>query len=230
MPENHGDPGPARGGRAVRVLLVHEDAATRNALRAAMRDAGLSVVGQAGDASQAVYLAKRCAPDVILVDATLPPTGGVATMRALADAATGAQVVLLARSGEDEAGLAALSEGAAGYLSGEMDPASLARAVEGVAAGEAAISRQMALRVIVRLRDLSQLRAGMRPVKSPLTTREWEILDLLTAGMSTSDIAQRLVLTADTVRSHVSHILRKLRVHSRREAVEIAEHLREHPD
>lgn len=215
--------------RAVRVLVADEDAIRRKKLRAAMAQAGLSVVGQAAEASQAVYLANRCLPDVILLDATLPPAGGVAAMRALAGAVPGARVVLLARCGEDDAGLQALMEGAGGYLPRGMDLAALACAVERVVAGEPAISRAMSLRLIERLRELPRGHAGMRPVRSPLTTREWEILDLLTAGASTAEIAQQLVLASDTVRSHVNHILRKLRVHSRREAVEIAKQLRKQP-
>jgi two-component system, NarL family, response regulator LiaR len=221
------DPAANKSDRAVRVLVADEDATRRKQLRAAMVQAGLSVVGQAAEASQTVYLATRCLPDVILVETTLPPAGGVAAMRALAGAAPGARVVFLAGSGEDDAGLHALMDGAAGYLPREMDLAALARAASRVVAGEPAITRAMSLRLIERLRELS--RAGMRPIRSPLTTREWEILDLLTTGASTAEIAQQLVLSTDTVRSHVNHILRKLRVHSRREAVELAEQLRKQP-
>jgi NarL family two-component system response regulator LiaR len=227
--ENRPEPGPAvdRGGqRAVRVLVADEDALTRHTLRAALRDAGLSVVGQAGDVPQTVYLAVRCRPDVILIDASLPPMGGIAAMPPLAAAAPGARIVLLASSGEDEAGLIALSEGAAGYLSKGIDLESLARVVRRVAAGEAAISRAMVRRVIERSRALSRGCTGMRPVRSPLTPREWEVLDLLATGASTAEIARQLVLATDTVRSHVRHILHKLGVHSRREAIEITARLR----
>jgi two-component system, NarL family, response regulator LiaR len=232
-PENRGaagHPSERDSGGVVRVVVADEDALTRNTLRAALRKAGLSVVGQAGDASQAVYLATRCRPDVIVIDVALPPQGGVAAMREVADAVPGAQVVLLAGAGEDEAGLAALAEGAAGYLSRGIDSRALARAVERVVAGEPAISRAMARRVIERLRELYRGHAGMRPVRSALTPREWEVLDLLAAGVSTEEIARQLVVATDTVRSHVRHILRKLQVHSRREAIEIAEQLRQHPD
>jgi DNA-binding NarL/FixJ family response regulator len=216
--------------RAVRVLVADGDGPRRHALRAALQDGGLSVVGQAADASQAGYLAARCDPDVILIDVTLPPTDGVAAMRELADAAPGARVVLLASSGEEEAGVVALSEGAAGYLSRGIERGSLARAVARVAAGEAAVSRAMARRLIERMRELSRGHAGLRPVRSPLTPREWEVLDLLAAGASTADIARELVVASDTVRTHVRHILRKLHVHSRREAIEIAEQVRRHAD
>jgi DNA-binding NarL/FixJ family response regulator len=211
------------------VLIADEDAPTRSTLRAALGNAGLSVVGQAADASHAVYLATRFQPDVILMDAMLPPAGGVAAMRELANAAPGAEVVLLASSGEGEDGLAALAEGAAGYLSRQIDRGSLARSVRRVVAGEAAISRAMARRVIERLREVSHGHSGMRPVRSPLTPREWEVLDLMTAGASTTEIARQLVVATETVRSHVRHILRKLHVHSRREAIAIAEQLRQHP-
>jgi two-component system, NarL family, response regulator LiaR len=225
-----GHPAAREGGREVRVVIADEDRRMRNELRAALRNGGLSVVGQAGDALQAAYLAARCDPDVILVDLTLPPGGGVAAMRELAKAAPGARVVLLAGADDDEAGLAALAEGAAGYLSREIDRGSLARAVGRVVAGEAAISRAMAGRVVERLRELSRGSARMRPVRSPLTPREWEVLDLLAVGASTAEIAGQLVVAPDTVRSHIRQILRKLDVHSRREAIEIAEQLRRQPD
>jgi two-component system, NarL family, response regulator LiaR len=232
-PENRCVPGHTRerdSGRAVRLVIADEEPLTRSTLRAALSKAGLAVVGQAGDASQVVYVATRCRPDVILIDVALPPHGGVAAMREVADAVPGVQVVLLAGAGEDEAGLAALAEGAAGYLSRGIDSQALARAVERVVAGESAISRAMARRVIERLRELYRGRAGMRPVRSALTPREWEVLDLLAAGVSTEEIALQLVVTTDTVRSHVRHVLRKLQVHSRREAIEIAEQMRQHPD
>jgi DNA-binding NarL/FixJ family response regulator len=92
--------------------------------------------------------------------------------------------------------------------------------------GEAAISRLMAGRLRERLRQLSEGLSGMRPVKSPLTTREWEVLELLKAGATTPQIAKELVVSYDTVHSHVQHILRKLHAHSRTEAVAIAERSR----
>lgn len=219
-----------RGGRArhdsIRVLIAHGDGLARNALRDAMHEAGISVVGQSADASHAVSRAARSAPDVVIVDVALPPDGGLAAIHALVTAAPLSRVVLLAASDSDETGMLALSQGAAGYLSREIDLTSLARAVEGVAMGEAAISRSMTARLIDSVRKLSAGVSGMRPVRSALTTREWEVLELLKAGASTAQIAGELVLSPDTVRSHVQHILRKLQAHSRAEAVEIAERSR----
>jgi two-component system, NarL family, response regulator LiaR len=209
----------------IRVLIADGDDLARNALRTALDNGRLSVIGQAADAPQAVSLAIRCVPDVVLLDAALPPDGGLAAMEALAAAVPDARAILLGLSDEADVGLQALSHGADGYLSRGIDLESLAHAVEGVMEGEAAISRAMATRLVARVRELSEGLSGMRPVRSPLTTREWEVLDLLKEGASTAQVAQELVLSPDTVHSHVQHILRKLHAHSRAEAVEIAQRL-----
>jgi DNA-binding NarL/FixJ family response regulator len=205
------------------VLIADRDELARNALRGALGNGRLSVVGQAADTPQALSLATRCAPDVVLLDETLPPAGGLAAMDELSEVAPDARVILLGRTNEEDAGLQALSHGAAGYLSRAIDLGSLPHAVEGVMAGEAAISRALAGRLIYHVRELSMGLSGMRPVRSPLTTREWEVLDLLKQGASTAQIAKELVLLPDTVHSHVQHILRKLHAHSRAEAIAIAE-------
>jgi two-component system, NarL family, response regulator LiaR len=187
-----------------------------------MSDGGLTVVGQAADLSQAVGLATRCAPDVVLLDAALPPDGGLVAMQAVMAAAPDARVVVLAAADSDEAALLAVADGAVGYLPRDIDLGALARAVGGVLAGEGAISRAMAARLMERLKALSAERVGMRPVRSELTTREWEVLDLMKSGASTAQIARELVVSPDTVYSHIQHILRKLGAHSRAEAVAIA--------
>jgi two-component system, NarL family, response regulator LiaR len=219
------NPGPIT---QIRILLADGDDLARNALRTALDNGQRSVVGQAADAAQAVSLATRCLPDLVLLDAGLPPQGGLVAMQELARAVPDARTILLGREDDDEEGMRALAQGAAGYLWRGIELESLARAVDGVMAGEAAISREMAGRLIVRLHDLSDRQSGMRPVKSPLTTREWEVLDLLKEGASTAEIAKELVLSSDTVHSHIQHIFRKLHAHSRAEAVEIAQ--RSRPD
>ena len=213
---------PASPSRPIRVLVADGDDLARNALRTALANGRLSVVGQAADAPQAVGLATRCEPDVVLLDAALPPDGGLAAMQELSAAAPEARAILLGSPDDDDAGVLALAQGAAGYLSRGIELGSLAPAVEGVMAGEAAISRALAGRLIDHLRELSAGLPGMRPVRSPLTTREWEVLDLLKQGLSTAQVAKELVLSPDTVHSHVQHILRKLHAHSRAEAIAIA--------
>ena len=216
--------------RTVRVLVADGDALARKALRDALSEAGLSVVGQAADASHAVGLVNRCAPDVVVVDAALPPGGGVDAMQELSAAMPGVLVIILASDDNRADALHALSRGAAGYLTRELDLSSLARAVQGVMTGEAAISRTLAGVLIEYVRDVTAGLAGMRPVKSPLTTREWEVMDFLRVGASTAQIAKELVVSPETVHSHVQHILRKLHAHSRAEAVEIAERSLSHPN
>jgi NarL family two-component system response regulator LiaR len=215
--------------RPIRVLIADGDDLARNALRAALENGRLSVIGQAADAAQAASLAKRCEPDVVIVDGGLPPDGGVAAMRDLAAAAPAAHAIILGGTDDEDGALHALVHGAAGYLPRGIALQSLAHAVEGVTRGEAAISRAMAGRLATRVRELSEGLSGMRPVRSPLTTREWEVLDLLRSGASTGQIAEELVLSPDTVHSHVQHIMRKLDAHSRAEAVELAEQLRVQP-
>lgn len=215
---------------AIRVLVADGDVLARQALRDALSEAGLSVVGQAADSSHAVGLVNRCAPDVVLVDGALPPDGGIDAMRALAIAMPGVRVVILAREERRIDALHAISRGAVGYLPRELDLSSLARAVQGVMTGEAAISRAMTGGLVEYVRELTEGLIGMRPVRSPLTTREWEVLDFLRMGASTAQIAKELFVSPETVQSHVQHIMRKLHAHSRAEAVEIAERSLSHPD
>ena len=219
-------PRPSAGRGSVRVLVAEGDSLARGALRDALSGAGLTVVGQAADSEQAVGLAARCRPDVVLLDSAMPPDGALATMRALAPLAPDTRIIVLAPPGDDTAALLAVAEGAAGYLTRDIELAALARAVEGVMADEAAISRATAWRLMAHLRQLAASLVGMRPVVSELTTREWEVVDFLKTGASTTEIARTLVLSPETVHSHVQNILRKLNAHSRAEAVEIAERSR----
>jgi len=119
-----------------------------------------------------------------------------------------------------------LRAGASGFLAKSVGVDALPRALRGAKAGEAVVSRRMAMRVIEGLRKVREDGSGMRPVRSRLTSREWEVLDLLCDGRSTEDVADTLVLSAETVRSHVKNVLRKLGVSSRREAVEAARRMR----
>jgi DNA-binding NarL/FixJ family response regulator len=135
-------------------------------------------------------------------------------------------VVILTSSDEEEMGLLGLKAGAVGFLSKDVDIDKLPQVLEGAYAGEAAISRRLGRRLLAHYRTTSAANAGMRPVKSPLTAREWEVVDLLIEGASTEDIADRLVLSTETVRSHVKNILRKLGARSRAEAVAVAQRMR----
>jgi NarL family two-component system response regulator LiaR len=172
-------------------------------------------------------LARRHHPEVILLDDELPGLGGVEGLHRLAAATPGSHVVVVTGRYDEERAVRLILADASGYLGRELAPAALPRVVRAVMRGEAAIPRSLTMAFI----ELARGEAGMRPIRSALTTREWEVLDLLTTGASTQEIAHELVVSLDTVQSHVKHILRKLQVHSRAEAVARAHELRRHrPD
>ena len=134
--------------------------------------------------------------------------------------------MLLTGAGDDALGLRALRAGASGFLSKDMELASLPRALRGAVNGEAAISRRLAMRLVQHFRTTRAGGTGLRPVRSTLTDREWQVLDLLSGGASNEDIAQSLVLSHETVRTHLKNLYRKLQVRSREQAVEAANRLR----
>jgi NarL family two-component system response regulator LiaR len=134
---------------------------------------------------------------------------------------------MLTASDEDAMGLLGLRTGACGFINKEISIEALPRTLRATLAGEAAISRRLTMLLIERYRRTREDGLGMRPVRSTLTAREWEVLDLLCAGANTEMIAEELVLSPETVRSHVKNLLRKMGVKSRREAVVAAHRLRE---
>jgi DNA-binding NarL/FixJ family response regulator len=186
---------------------------------------GTSVVGQASDLREAAELARYYRPDVVLAEADLPDGDGVQLTRYMAREVPETRVVLLcARTIDDDLALHAVRAGAAGYLTKDVNPDLLPRVVRKVADGEAAIPRSIVMRVLEWMRETPD--NAWRPVHSRLTSREWEMVDLLADGASTEDIAERLVVSPATVYSHVKNLLRKLGVHSRHDAVQAAEQLR----
>jgi DNA-binding NarL/FixJ family response regulator len=134
---------------------------------------------------------------------------------------------MLTGAGDERLGLRGLRAGAAGFLSKDMELESLPRALRGALEGEAAISRRLAMHLVDHYRSAPAAGIGLRPVRSALTDREWEVLDLLSGGASTEDIARVLVLSTETVRSHLKNLYRKLEVRTRDEAVQAAATLRE---
>jgi two-component system, NarL family, response regulator LiaR len=123
-------------------------------------------------------------------------------------------------------GLVGLRAGASGFLSKDLDVDVLPRALRGACDGEAVISRRLSMVLVNQLRAAPVGTIGMRPVKSPLTAREWEVVDLLHQGRTTEQIADQLVLSGETIRSHIKNLMRKLGTHSREEAVEAAHRMR----
>jgi NarL family two-component system response regulator LiaR len=210
----------------LRVIVADDDPFARHLLKGTLRAAGIIVIAEASDGKQAVELALYYRPDVVLMDVTMPGVDGITASRRVVAKRPDQRVILLTRSEDEELALLGLHSGAVGYLSKDVSTEGLVRALHAVARGEAVIPRALSMRLIEQLRSAPQRLAGMRPVVSPLTNREWQIVDLFAERRSTAEIADTLYVTPATVRSHTKSILRKLDVGSRGEAVERADEMR----
>jgi two-component system, NarL family, response regulator LiaR len=211
----------------LRAVIADDDAFARRVVKDVLERAGVAVIAEARDGRQAVELTLRHLPDVVVLDVVMPGFDGVSATREIRRQLPEQLVIVLTGAGsDDELALLALRAGAGGFLSKDLEIEALPRAIEGSRRGQAAISRKLTLSLIERLRETPSGSSGLRPIKSPLTAREWEVIDLLKESKTTDQIADELVLSPETVRSHVKNILRKLKVHSRHEAVAKADEMR----
>lgn len=212
---------------AIRTVLADGDPLVRRTIRDVLRRDGISVVAEATTGREAVELTAFYRPDAVVLDVELPLLDGIEAARLIHERSPDICLVLLASAPDDKLGLRALRAGAVGYLSKDVEPEVLPRVLRGALVGEAAISRRLAMKLIESYRRAPRGGNGLRPVRSELTDREWEVLDLLAAGARTEEIARTLVLSPETVRSHLKNLYRKLGVRSREEAVQAARHLRD---
>jgi two-component system nitrate/nitrite response regulator NarL len=209
---------------ALRTVVADADPLARRLIKSILRDAGVTVIAEARDRRETIELVCHYRPDVAVIDAGGPALDGIHATRAIHARHPSQPVVVLACADDERTALLALQAGASGFISKEADVDALPRALARVLEGEAAISGRLARRLIERIRHPPAGTGGLRPIRGPLTAREWEIVDLL--GHSTDDIAAALVISTETVRSHVKSIMRKLGVHTRGEALAAAERLR----
>lgn len=184
------------------------------------------VVAEASDGREAIELTRHYRPEVVLMDVAMPGMDGIEATRRLTDEVPDTRVVMLTGSQDDELALKGLRAGAVGYLSKNAAVEAIPQALRDANSGAAAISGHLSMKLVERRRMLPESGVGMRPVRSVLTSREREILDRLCTSESTDEIADALVLSPATVRSHVKNLLRKLGVRSREEAVALAANLR----
>jgi NarL family two-component system response regulator LiaR len=210
----------------MRVIVADDDPFARRMIKESLQRAGIIVVAEAHNGRQAIELALFYQPDVVLMDVVMPELDGITATRRIKQELPDQLVVMLTSSDEDEMGFVGLRAGAVGYLSKDVDVDVLPQALEGAREGQAAISRKLSMHLIEELRRAPEPTAGMRPVKSPLTPREWEVVDLLYEGRTTDEIADALVLSTETVRSHIKNLMRKLGARSRAEAVAEAHRMR----
>lgn len=207
-----------------RVLIADDHAPTRGDVRRVLdRDERFEICAEAADAAEAVQAALRGRPDICLLDLSMPG-GGMAAAWEIASRVPEAKIVILTVSDNDASLFAALQAGVHGYLLKTMNLERLPDALNGLFHGEAAMQRTLVARVLERFhrREPRWRRAAdAGSAQWRLTSREWEVLDLLAQGLSTAEIAERLVLSSSAVRVHIASIVRKLGVPSRAAAVEL---------
>lgn len=200
---------------SIRLVVVDDHALFRRGLVGLLEEIpGFSVVGQAGDGQQALPVIEQQRPDVVLLDLNMPNMDGIATLRELKDRRIPARVLMLTISQDDNDLLDAIRAGADGYLLKSTEPDDLRRAILRVAEGQGALSPEVTGPV---LRALS--RYSVDAPAALLSERELEVLDCMIDGQTTQQMAARLFISENTVKTHVRHIFEKLEVSNRAEAV-----------
>ncbi|WP_328529620.1 response regulator transcription factor [Nocardioides sp. NBC_00368] len=208
----------------IRVLLADDHAAIRAGLRMLLATAGdIEVVGEAADGATAVANARALRPDVVLMDVRMPGTDGVTATRQVVDEGL-ADVLVLTTFDLDEYVFGALRAGAAGFLLKSAEASALIDAVRHVAAGDGVVAPEVTRRVLAELTNPRQPSAAATETRLPadLTPRERDVLAALGQGLSNADIAERLVISEATAKTHVSRVLAKLEVTSRVQAAIVA--------
>jgi DNA-binding NarL/FixJ family response regulator len=203
----------------IRVIVADDHAPTRAGVLASLDVDGFEIVGEASHARAAVELAVSLRPDVCLLDIHMPGNG-IAAAEEISKSLPDCAIVMLTYSRDDDDLFDSLRAGARGYLLKDMDPDRIGSALRGVLAGEAALPRSLVSKVLQEFEGRSRRKLFMRAQRpTQLTSREWEIMELLREGLSTDDVAARLFVTPGTVRVHVSSVLKKLRVGDRASAI-----------
>jgi DNA-binding NarL/FixJ family response regulator len=202
----------------------------RASVRRALERHGFEICFEAANAADSVAAAERERPDVCVLDVQMPGNG-IAAAAQIAARLPETAIVMLTVSDSDEDLFAALRAGAQGYLLKDMDPERLPLALEGVLAGEAALPRALVARVLDEFRTRRRRRRLLLPGGRgcTLTDREWETLEFLAEGLSTAEVAERLLVAPVTVRRHAAAIVKKLNVGDRRSLLQLVRAAETHP-
>ncbi|TML05257.1 MAG: response regulator transcription factor [Actinobacteria bacterium] len=206
---------------SVRVLVVDDQALVRAGFRRILEaDTGIEVVGEAADGLEAIGCARALEPDVILMDIRMPGLDGIAATRQLAgDSGSGPRVLVLTTFGLEEYIYEALRAGASGFLLKDVPPEQLIAAVHVVARGDALLDPAVTRTVIQEFAAKPAVRRELVATLDELTPREREVFGLVARGLSNAEIARELVVSEGTVKTHVAHLLLKLDLRDRVQAV-----------
>jgi DNA-binding NarL/FixJ family response regulator len=226
-PERATSDRPCAAQDRIRLILIDPDAISRHAVSDALRSDGrFTVIAQAESSIEGIELTLHYRPALVVIATAVPGDDAVNAAERITSGAPGVRVVMLSATRELEFEMSAVRAGASGFLDKGAGVVAITHSLARIAGGESVISREMTHHLLDRLRRTPADGYGIRPVKSPLTDREWEILDLICSGSNTREMADTLFLSTETVNSHVKRILRKLGVHSRSEAVAEAGRMR----
>lgn len=202
-------------GRVLRVVIADDHAIVRRGLRFVLEaEEDLDVLAEAGDGAEAIASCRSLRPDVLLLDMRLPDMSGVEVCREVREACPETRVVVLTSFGADEEVSGALLAGATGYILKDISPDGLAHVVRSVGEGGTVLDPEIARRVFE-----GRLGGTEAADANPLSPREVEVLQLMTDGLRNKEIARALWVSEPTVKTHVSHILRKLGATDRTQAV-----------
>ena len=215
----------------ISVLLADDQPLLRRGFRMILEaEDGVTVAGEAGDGAEAVELARRVRPDVVLMDIRMPGTDGIEATRRITAAEPGVRVLVLTTFDLDEYAFGALQAGASGFLLKDVRPHELVAAVRTVASGDAVVSPRVTRRLLEEYARQLPVgdagadadRADRYPQLASLTEREREVLAVVAQGLSNTEIAASLFVSETTVKSHVGRILAKLGLRDRVQIVVLA--------
>ncbi|MBF9131604.1 response regulator transcription factor [Plantactinospora sp. S1510] len=210
--------------RPIRILLADDQPLLRTGFRMVLgAEDDLDIVGEAGDGAEAVDLSRRLLPDVVLMDIRMPRMDGVAATRAIIDARLPVRVLILTTFDLDEYVVGALRAGASGFLAKDVPAEDLVTAIRTVANGEAVVAPRILKRLLDRFAEsLPDPSATPPKAIGVLTEREREVLVQVARGLSNAEIARVLTVSETTIKTHVGHVLTKLGLRDRVQAVVLA--------
>lgn len=199
----------------IRVLIVDDHAVVREGLRSLIAyEPGMEVVAEAEDGIEAMFKARQEQPDVVLLDLVMPRQDGLETISQLQAEMPEVRILVLTSFSEDDKVFTAIKSGARGYLLKDSSPDELVKAIREVYHGESSLHPTIARKLVREMSRPSEL----PPSEEPLTPREMDVLKLVAKGMGNQEIADELVISVQTVRTHVSNILGKLHLANRTQA------------